>query len=214
MLVSSLLVSIADDLNDNENGFLFTTWKESLVVDWILEALQLSFTERKDLFNSLRVLEVDPCTTYQTACDCTSIRRVIGQSTESGRVIKELRKRSATATSWTGRICAPRFNETLSEYAIEGDTNQLWLYPPIAPGKKVYVLIECFVIPSSIDSSFDIPEELVPAVRQWVLYRAKSMDEEMTQLMIQTAELHKQTFWQILNSQKENLDSTPEATND
>lgn len=208
MLLSDIVHDIAVDLNDAAPGHEFTTWSEAQIMTYVLEGIQTAFAERADLFIETRIMEVEPCTELQSACDCTKVRRVIGQANENGRVIKKLSVRSnKDKLRWPGRTCpVPANNFSLSEYSIDEGTNRIWVYPAVPFGVDVYLLIECAVIPSVIDGDYDVPDELVAAIKQWALYRAKAVDEENTPATAQVAENHQATFWRLLQAQRDSED--------
>lgn len=209
MLVSDIVYALAVDLNDAAPGHEFTTWSRSQLTTYVIEAVQTTFSERPDLFIETKIMEVEPCTELQEACDCTKVRRVIGQATADGRVLKKLRIRSSNdKLKWPGpsRDCGSYSNFSLSEYSIDEGTNRIWLYPRVPPGISVYVLIECAVIPSSVGSDYDVPSELVAAVKQWALYRAKAVDEEINPNVAQVAENHQATFWRLIQAQRDSED--------
>lgn len=217
MSFGSMLDQLAWDLNDAGPSGTFVTWTREQIRAYLEEAIQLAATSRPDLFIETRIMKVQPCTLVQDTCDCTNIRRVIGQSTKDGRVFKRLRKKKGDETiTWTGRVCSsPYKNFELVEYSIDDTTDKLWLYPVVPPGKDIYVVIECSVAPSGIQDSYEIPSELTAPIRQWVLFLAKSMDGEYSSEMITQARLHKDTFFQLLaESKDEDNDITVDSDND
>lgn len=215
MLVSSLLEQLAVDLNDAAPGHEFTTWSRDQIRAYLTEGIQVSFSERPDLFIDTVIIKVEPCSVVQDTCGCTHIRRVIGQSTKTGRIIKELRQRSNDdKLRWTGRTCPVSPDKfELKEYSIDNSTDKLWLYPQAPPNKDIYVMIECAKAPDDIDDSYEVPVELLAAVKQWVLYRAKMVDGENNTAIVQVATQHQNTFWKLLDSQKRNEDITSEKEN-
>lgn len=216
MQVSSLLEQLAVDLNDAAPGHEFTTWSRDQIRAYLIEGIQVSFSVRPDLFIETVIIKAEPCSVVQDTCDCTHIRRVIGQSTKNGRIIKELRQRSNDdKLRWTGRTCpVPPDKFELKEYSIDNATDKLWLYPQVPAGKDIYVMVECAKVPEDIDDDYDIPAELLAPVVQWVLYRAKMVDGENNTAIIQVATGHQNTFWALLKAQKDNEDLTSETEND
>lgn len=205
MNIKSLLYQVAVDLNDAAPGHEFTTWSEQQLRAYLEEAIQTAFTRRPDLFIQTRVVKVEPCSVVQDVCDCTKLRRVIGQTDENGRIIKLLRPRKRDdALLWTGRTCHKSPKEfQLSHYTIDEASNKLWLYPQVPAGLDVYVLLECVVMPEAIDDNTTIPPELVGAVVQWALYRAKMVDGENSPTVVSVANAHKAAFWELLTAQAE-----------
>lgn len=199
MKAKSLLYDLAVDLNDAAPGHEFTTWSARQLLTYVEEGLQVACALRPDLFLHTVVIPVTPMSTEQTACQCTRIYRVIGQSDENGKVIRELRRmRSAEEARWFGPMCG-RISDKLTEYSIDDTSNKIWLYPQVPPNKKLYLLIECAVAPEGIDDSFEVPVQLLPIVKQWVLYRAKLVDGENNPLIVQVATMHEQSFYRLLS---------------
>lgn len=200
MNVGSLLNRLATDLNDAAPGHEFTTWSREQLGAYLEEAIQLAFVERPDLFIEERVVKVEPCVQRQPACDCTRVRRVLGQCTPDGRVLHPLRPRQVDdRLVWTGRSCPsnPK-NFKLTQYAIDDSADALWVWPAVPAGIDVYVLVECAVMPQGIDESYEIPVDLQAAVVQWALYRARMVDAENNSAVFEVAKEHAQQFWGIL----------------
>lgn len=219
MFIGSLLDLLAVDLNDAAPGHAFTTWSKEQLGAYLEEAIQLAFLERPDLFLEERVLKVEPCALRHEVECCTKIRRVLGQCDARGRVTHMLRPRKLDMRMvWTGRTCAtsPKTFK-LTQYAIDDMDDSIWLWPQVPAGQDVYVLVQCAVLPTNVGEGYDVPEELVPAVRQWALYRAKVIDAEVNQTVAQIATDHKQTFWQLLQASAgappigEEVDNAPSA---
>lgn len=205
MKFKTLLAEIAGDLNDNEEGHVYTTWQESDVRAWIKEAIGLIFDNRPDLFLELRIIKIDPCTTRQTACDCEVVRRVIGQVTKSGRLIKQLRERSMDIQlQWVAPSCKRRTGNpfTVDGYAIDSVGDSLYIFPEVPPGIDVYIQVECAVRPDeSMTDDTELKGELIAPIKQWVLFRAKSVDAELAPAILQMATVHKTTFYEIVGIQ-------------
>lgn len=208
MSVESLLYEIAVDLNDAAPGHEFTTWSRAQLRAYLEEAIQTAFIERPDLFTEIRVIKLQPCTVVHDTCDCTHVRRVIGQTTKDGRLIRPLRPRkNDDKLQWTGRKClrSPKDFE-LTEYSIDNVTDKLWVYPQVPAGVDVYVSVECAVMPKNFGGDFDVPIEIRAAVVQWVLYRAKMVDGENNTNIISVAKDHRTAFWELLNAQVNSKD--------
>jgi len=210
MTPDSLLYQLAVDLNDAGAGHEFTTWSAEQLGAYLMEAIQVAFVERPDLFIEHRIIHLKPCSIIQDTCDCTHVIRVLGQSTADGRVFKELRVRKANdKLLWTGRTCKSKTGKfELIEYTIDSNTDTLRVYPQVPAGQDIYVLVECSVIPKDIGDVVDT--ELLAAIKQWVLYRAKTVDAELNPNIFNVAKLHRDTFFALLAIQKENNDQKAE----
>lgn len=211
MRIGSLLELLAVDLNDAAPGHEFTTWPKQQLRAYLVEALQTAFIERPDLFLEEVVVKVVPCAVRQVLDCCTKIRRVIGQCDADGHVFKLLRpRRMDDRLVWTGRTCAVPPNKfSLSQYALDDAADAIWFWPQVPAGLDVYVLVECAKMPADVDDDYDVESELCAAAVQWALYRAKSIDAENNQAIVQVADNHKQTFWQLLTVSAQTTTNTP-----
>lgn len=202
MKFSSLLERLAVDLNDAAPGHEFTTWSRPQLRAYLEEAVSTAFIERPDLFTETRIIKLKPCTVVQDTCDCTHIRRVIGQATKDGRILNTLKpKKNNDKLIWNGWTCPvhPR-DFKLTQYSIDDVTNKLWVYPQVPAGLDIYVAVECAVMPDT-SGDYDVPVELEAAVIQWALYRAKMVDGENNATIVSVANAHKTTFWELLQAQ-------------
>lgn len=207
MSLDSLVVEISSDLNDHAPGHEFTTWTEKQIRAWVEEGLNLVFDKRPDLFMKHVTIKVESCNIIQEACSCDTIRRVIGQVTETGRLIKTLRTRGLEASfDWTGKPCRRRNKNAndifmLDSYAIDEMSDTLYIWPEVPPGVDVYVQIECAYRPSKEElenGAYNMPMGIDAAIKQWALYRAKSMDMEISQVAMAAAQQHYRALFDIL----------------
>lgn len=200
MDIESLAKSIAEDLNDNETGHEYTTWSEPQIRRWIIEAYNVVYDRRPDIFLERVVVQIDPCTIVQHCDKCDGYRSVLGESTKDGRVIKQLRRVDKdSAMDWTGKACVPgkRGKGYLQYYAIDTVGDTLYVWPELPPTVEAYVLVECAVRPDQ--DSVDVKEAATAAVIQWVMYRARAMDGEISAAALQVASAHYNAFFTVLN---------------
>lgn len=207
MSLESLVEQITSDLNDSENGHENTTWSADDIRVWVGEGISLVYDKRPDLFMERVIIEVENCSIIQDSCDCDSIRRVIGQVTEKGRLIGTLRQRGLEISfQWTGKPCRPKRKPgqttfRLESYAIDTVSDTLYLWPEVPPGFKVWVEVECSHRPSQEElesDSYEIPSGALVAVKQWALWRAKSVDMEIATGATAAAQLHYRAFFEAL----------------
>lgn len=207
MSLESLVEKITGDLNDSESGHENTTWSTDDIRVWVGEGVSLVYDKRPDLFIERVIIEVENCSVIQDSCDCNSIRRVIGQVTEKGRLIGTLRPRGLEISfQWTGKPCRPKHKPgqtlfRLESYAIDTVSNTLYLWPEVPPGFKVWVEVECSHRPSQEElesGSYEIPSGALVAVKQWALWRAKSIDMEISTGATAAAQLHYRAFFEAL----------------
>lgn len=207
MSLSSLVVSIIGDLNDDEAGHENTTWPENQIREWVEEGVSLVFDKRPDLFIQRVVIEVANCSLIQETCDCDTIRRVIGQVNEKGRLLKTLRQRGLEVSfEWTGKACRRkgtigRGTFRLESYAIDTVSDTLYVWPEAPPGERVWIEVECSHRPTADemdDDSIPLPSGVDVAAKQWALWRAKSMDMEISASAMAAAQQHYRAFFEAL----------------
>lgn len=203
MNVQSLVAMIASDLNDNEDGHAYQTWPANQIRGWIVEGVSLIYEKRPDLFMQNKIIQVTPCSIIQDTCNCDVIRRVIGQVTASGRLLKPLVQRGLEiGFQWTGKACKPKLKTgegfQLESYAIDTVTDALYIWPEVPPHVDTYVAVECAVRPEGLAASDDVSSAYSTAVVQWVLWRAKSMDMEISAAASNAAQLHYKSFFDLL----------------
>ena len=207
MSLDSLVGQIASDLNDDAQGHEYTTWSEDQIRAWVEEGVNLVFDKRPDLFMERVVIKVEPCSIVQDTCDCEVVRRVIGQTTETGRLIKTLRTRGLEVSFvWTGKTCrrrpTPGSNTFLLEsYAIDEVSDTLYLWPQVPPGVDVYVQVECAHRPTAEElerNEYKLPAGTDAAIKQWALWRGKSMDMEISPAAMTAAQQHYRAFFEVL----------------
>ena len=203
MNVQSLVAKIASDLNDNEDGYAYQTWQANQIRGWIVEGVSLVYEKLPDLFMQNKIIQVTPCSIIQDTCGCDIIRRVVGQVTESGRLIQPLRQRGLEISfQWSGKPCrkALRAGEVfkLESYAIDDVTDTLYVWPEVPPHITVYIEVQCAVRPTDITDNDEVGGAYEAAVIQWVLWRAKSMDMEVSPAALSAAQLHYRAFFDLL----------------
>lgn len=206
MKFESLLAELAGDLNDDEEGREFTTWPKKHLRAWVREGYNLIFDYRPDLFMEHKIVQVIPCSVRQPTCDCAEIRRVVGQVTSDGRLLRPLRQRGLEISfQWTAPACRKPDGRTfvLESYALDDVSRTLYIWPQVPPGVEVYVSLECSVRPDRLADNADIDIKFIAALKQWVLWRAKSMDMELSQAAFTAATRHEAAFWQILGIQRD-----------
>lgn len=207
MKFESLLDELAGDLNDSEEGREYTTWSKKQLRAWVREGFNLIFDNRPDLFMENKIVQVTPCSTRQDTCDCDEVRRVLGQVTKSGRLLRHLRQRALEISfQWTAPACRRRQTGAdfpLESYALDEVSGALYIWPQVPPGVEVYVELECSVRPDELADSADIDIKFIAAIKQWVLWRAKSVDMEISQAAFTAATKHEASFWHILGIQRD-----------
>jgi hypothetical protein len=203
MRLDELLRQLAVDLNDAEVGRDFTGWSKVQLRFYILEGVREAMAVRPELFHETVVLTVEPGQTWQERCPCLhlTVEGVLGQSTETGRILNLLKYRPLDPRlAWSGPECPS--SGRLREFTISPNGRAIRVYPSVSPGAPAhYLALRCAVWPvkDDDDDTAELPDELTAALLQWGQFRALMVDGESNQLAFQAAMQHKATFYELLN---------------
>lgn len=200
MNTQALILSISSDLNDNEDGFHNQTWTEQQIREWVAEGVTLVYDKRPDLFMEQKVIPVVPCSVIQDTCDCGVIRRVLGHATKDGRLLSIMRKQGLESSlQWRGTSCRRAVGKYKpTSYALDAVTDTLYVWPEMPPHEEAYILVECASRPDPDSINENVDDGYVTAVKQWVLWRAKSMDAELSSAAMSAAQMHYKAFFDVL----------------
>ena len=202
MKTGDIIFDVSRDLNDQIEGAPYIRWTQDQLLSYLQEAVIELSAGYSQLFHKQVVVRLQTGDVWQEACDCTHILRVVGESTWDGKVIRRLTRQSdEDVFTWPGDVadkCARTQGTELSGYSISSiKDSQFKVYPPVAPGQSKYVLIECYAEPSTESMKsmdFDVPDRLVQAVKQWMLYRALIVDSENNPTIVQVADTHMKVY--------------------
>lgn len=203
MKLGAAIQALAADLNDVST----ITWQEDQLRRWLLEGMLEYSTTNPNALATDVVIKVGCDTPTELDC-CEQVLNVVGQSTESGQLLHRLYSISHDAL-WPGSSSRCGTRNKLSEYTIEDDGKSISFYPRPLPGSDIYVLVKCIPSLESMSADGVIPEELVPAVMQWALFRALSMDAENNPAAFNLAQQHRVTFNELI-SRKESAEDKKE----
>lgn len=206
--VSSLLSQLSMDLSDPG----FVRWTRDQLRAYLLEGLIVAFGKRPDLFMERVIIKLDSCSTLQDTCECDRVFRVLGQSTEDGRIIRTLRRKSSSSKIvWNGKPCRTEPGDfKLNSYSLTPITNVLEVYPEVPPGVDVWVVIECAKSPEKLSDDDDFSNTLSVAAKQWALSRAHRIDGEVNQLAFTLGRDHEAAFWRLLAYNMRAVDASSE----
>lgn len=201
MNVGAIIFDVSRDLNDQVEGAPYIRWTQGQLHSYLIEAVVELSAIYEQLFHKKVVVRLRSGDVWQEACDCTHITRIIGESTWDGAIIRTLREMSDESVfTWPGEVvdhCRPADSE-LNGYSISSvKDSEFRVFPPVQPGKTKFVLVECYAQPSSEEmqsTDFDVPDRLVQAVKQWMLYRAMIVDSENNPAIIEVAKTHLQVY--------------------
>lgn len=200
---ADIIREVSLDLNDQEPGYEYTRWSRSQLQSYLREALLHVGKRMQDWFIERIVLTVQPGADWQSGCGCTDIIRIVGESTKDGRLLRTLRRlEDDEANTWPGSVTrCQRIGSgyTMESYSISAVDDSLFrVQPPVPYGDKKYVIAECYVEPDGALGT-DVNAEAVMIVKQWMLYRALSLDSENNPDILNLAKQHQQTFFELLN---------------
>lgn len=201
MELDALCLQVANELNDAAPRHEFTSWSRGLVLSFIFDALRVLYQERSELFEKRVILTVTS-EGVSGGCGCTKYDRVWGQSDANGNILWPLRERVDDVKNvWTGARCSVSPNNfKLKSYSISDNGTDLRVYPSPPRGYVFYILATCTEAPTEEETN-SVDDELVPAVIQWALFKAKMMDAENNPAIFNTAVTHQNTFWALVNRQ-------------
>lgn len=205
MLASKIIHDVSVDLNDNYPHSEYLRWTESQLRSYYEEAVIEAVDSYKQLFYKTVVVPVESKAGWQSACECTHIKRISGECTEDGTLISRMvRQKDATAYTWTGDVGTACSAKTTDAHSLWGYTinsvqdNQFQVYPTPLPTEQRYVLVECYQEPDTSDASFDVPQQFVAIIKQWMLYRALIVDSENNPAIATVAKTHLETYMALL----------------
>lgn len=92
MIASSVIAEVSHDLNDQVPGYEYTRWSVEQLHSYLREALVAVSHQFQKEFVGMVIVELEPGGDWQKACDCSSIVRIVGESTKSGKLRRYLRK--------------------------------------------------------------------------------------------------------------------------
>ena len=209
MKASNIISEVSLDLNDQVPSAEYTRWPVKQLQPYYAEALIELANAYPQLFTKTVIVSLASGPVWQTACCCTHILRVIGESTEDGDVLSYAQQRmDDNVYLWPGSVnpqCVSQSiedSEPFTGYSINKlQDDSFKVYPPVLPGQNRYALVECFKEPDVTDLEFDVPNRLVQAIKQWMLYRALIVDAENNPAIAEIAKTHLTTYQSLLKEQ-------------
>ena len=203
MNAGTIIFDVSRDLNDQVDGAAYIRWTQGQLQSYLIEAVTQLSAVYKQLFHKQVVVRLKSGDVWQEACDCTHIIRIVGESTWDGTVTRQLREMSDESVyKWPGDVldhCRPAAaNSELAGYSISSVKDSMFkVYPPVAPGREKFVLAECYSQPGADEiasADYDVPDRIVQAVKQWMLYRALIVDSENNPTIVQVADTHMKVY--------------------
>lgn len=208
MILRDLLTGFRKDLNDlAPAGALPARWTDDQLLRYFNEGMCHVFSLKPNEFIEpiLVKLEVG---NVQKLCDCKLLHKILGQTDETGAILKPLSKQNLDIVDrWKKRPCSTKSGQafSLSGYTYSpSDNGHFMVYPAVPPNEEVYVMALCANQPDGYDLT-DLDAEVddcqaVTAARQWVLFSALMVDDE-SEMAVAAAKIHLELFFQILGLQ-------------
>lgn len=193
------------DLNDQEPGHEYTHWTREQLQSYLKEAVIHVSGYNRDWFTATVTVKVQPGGDWQSACDCTKILRIYGESDKDGHVKRYLRRTDDIEKDiWPGalqRCIAPNAPYTMEAYTVNSSDGgaSFKIYPPVPEHEARYVSLLCYKRPNG-ELDEEVPEDAVMAVKQWMLYRAYALDSENNSAIVQLADKHRETFFALVKA--------------
>jgi hypothetical protein len=204
MKAGRIIEDVSRDLNDQELGYEYTRWTQAQLMSYLREALLDAAPYVKDLFLEKVVVKVEPGGGWQKACTCDEILKIEGVSDADGRLLYSLQRLpDDDAYDWDGRRpgrCMNPSDWRGQGYAVSSvEDSEFRIYPPLPGGlSDTYVLVRCYGMPEDVDGDTDVPSELLAAVKQWMLWRALSVDSENNSAILELASRHRASYGDLL----------------
>lgn len=207
MQAGDVIREVSVDLNDQMPGYEYTRWSVPQLQSYLREALIDVSMKLSYLFVGRVVVRVNTVAGWQVAdCGCTHIKRVIGEATSDGTLLRYLTRRADIEENvWAGPV-GQRCPISPKDYVMSGymvnalDDQEFQVFPPVPPGLNKYVLVECYKRPDGLSAGESVPDESVAMVKQWMLYRALSIDSENNPTIIDLARTHQKTYFDLLQA--------------
>ena len=198
---ADIIRDVSLDLNDQEPGHEYTRWTQTQLQTYLREALIQVSASVRSWFTKRMTVEVLPGADWQEVCSCSEIIRLVGETNAKDRLIRYLHKYEDSDTlTWVSDVdsCVDPSAYKMSGYMVSNVDKSLFRVIPTIPGGQTrFVRVECFARPDGALES-DVPDDAMPMVKQWMLYRALSVDSENNSTITQLANTHKETFFSLL----------------
>lgn len=191
------------DLNDQVQGSEYTRWPYAQLLSYYREILPELAEAAKWLFLDTVIVPLAAGNVWQYTCECTRILRVLGECTKDGELLSNAQEVSDdNIYIWPGSTvpnrCDREYNNSapFTSFTLNRIHEEFFrVHPPVTPfGPSRFALVECYRKPDSADESFSVPEELVKAIKQWMLYRALIVDSENNAEIRDVAKTHLQVY--------------------
>lgn len=206
MTLHEFLDSLSEDLNDlNPAGSLPRRWSQSQLLRYVNEGLSHVYSLAPNEFMQELLVKLEPGT-LQRVCGDFVLHKILGQTDETGLVIRPLSEYvRELMTRWTKKVCpvVDQGEFKLSGYTVDSaDASYFQVYPAVPPNEDVFIKVLGSEPPKPLstkdmDSELPYNSTIVAAVRHWALYSALMVDDESA-AEVDAAKGHLEVFFQLL----------------
>ncbi|WP_346779496.1 DUF6682 family protein [Burkholderia sp. Ac-20345] len=199
MIVRDVVREVAALLNDDEEGFEFTHWTESDLVEYANDAAIQITQWRVSEFSKPHTIDLVAGARQTLPADALAFYRVAGTVDRYGRTIGQPSATDVAATriaaNWFESLACRR---STGDYVVRSfsfdsdDQTSFYVDPPVPPGKKVQAVVVYASVPdrAEVDGALSVPPIYHNAVIEWMLYRAYGKDTESATDAMRSTEHH------------------------
>ncbi len=212
----NLVQEAARLLNDAEPGFEHIRWTAADLLAYLNDALCVLFLARPDDFIETAEITLSQGSRQTLPDGVKLIYRIDGTLDANGAMIGEQPSKTndRVARWFAARRCSAGVVAGasgsgvyfVSDYTIDGrDASTFIVNPPVPPGENPVILARVVRSPAPMKSGADdLPVDccLAPALLEWMLYRAYSVDDESVSSPTRAHE-HVAMFFQLLRIDEE-----------
>ena len=205
MRLTDLIRQLAVDLADASPGRPGQTWSLAQMRFYLVEGMREASAVRPEAFERSVIFKLAPGPEWQELPLQLTSAGVLGQSTGAGRLLRLLKVRPQDPRQqWAGPDCPPSGKGVqLREFTLSGDGRHIQVFPSLPPGADAWLSLRGVVIPSLTDEEdYDVPDDMVPPLLQWGLFRALMVDGENNPTVFQVARAHQTAFYELLSLKK------------
>ena len=191
----SLVDMVSKYLVDHEDGYEFILWSEADLLSYLNLALQIVAEHNANLFTAQRAIPLQSGAVQDIPISCESpyLRgvKIPGQELQLPRHIKTGPNSGIQQPQCTNSTRCGNTYKMVGWSIASTDSTKIYVTPPVPEGVTGELILECYAPPtvSTIEAPLDIPERLIPAIFELMLYYAYGVDIESSS-MIARADSH------------------------
>ena len=176
-----IVTDVSTYLVDQERNFEFTHWSEAELKTYLQDAIRVVAMNAREFFVRESTVQLSPGTRQVLGEGC-SLSSVVGLVDKYGNVKAPMRRTSHRAATTLARpVCAASGPYTPRTYSIDtADARSFYVQPPVPQDGSYELQVNCYAAPSvdSLDQAAEVPGDLVPIIKEFMLYYAYTQDTE------------------------------------